>query len=695
MQKAKTGAKKSRAASAGNERADLGASAAVQGHSLPMAVGPKAPPVPSDMDDGLIATPSSPYCWMESGMVLLDDRQTIVTANADFAGFFGMRPEAMAGQSFSALLNQAFPGWSDDWIGLWNGGEMFGRINVCGGQNRPGQWFQAEFIRAPGQSCVRIGSILPPAGVLAESALDEHLSSPASQRQMMMRLLQAETQLDTLVNRWPGVIFSQRPDCTFHFISPKIEELTGVPVVLWKRSPDQFWRIVHESDVDELKQQMKRAMRSPNGVSSTFRIRHAKTGQVAYIMEHRHAIVSGNGLLLGYEGVWLDVTRQTIAENRLSSAAWKETLAVVTMGLAHDFSNIMAGIHSLSETYLSQIEQEHPFREGLTLIRQHSMLASQLVQRIIQLHHGKTGERNYHSLNEIIRDVIDLAIKILSRRVQVELALSEEALPLYVDAVEFRQVILNLTLNASDAMPNGGKLVFRTALIQQMPSHAIMAGTPPKFPAICLTVRDTGTGISPSHLKSIFDPFFTTKAVNKGSGLGLYNARLFVEKHQGSISVESTEGQGTAFHIWLPQADFSEAERGLAPAEGRRQSLLLVGQSSEFMDGTTEFLRVRGYHVVTAHHREEILEVLDLGHFQFEAIFLIVESSRNEWVDLLEAMRPKQRRLKVVLQIAGCNQDELSTQLLAQADTILGPGSSEQDILEKLSALLSESGMRL
>ena len=146
---------------------------------------------------------------------------------------------------------------------------------------------------------------------------------------------------------------------------------------------------------------------------------------MAYILEHRHPTVSQNGLLLGYEVVWLDVTRQTIAEKRLSTAAWKETLAVLTLGMAHDFRNIMAGIHSLSESYLSQVEESHPFQEGLSLIQKNSLQASQLVQRMINLHLGQTGERNYHNLNEIATDLVELVSKILPRRIRVGTELAD------------------------------------------------------------------------------------------------------------------------------------------------------------------------------------------------------------------------------------------------------------------------------
>jgi signal transduction histidine kinase len=277
-------------------------------------------------------------------------------------------------------------------------------------------------------------------------------------------------------------------------------------------------------------------------------------------MEHRQPHVSRGGLLLGYEGVWLDVTRQTIAERRLSSAAWKETLSVLTMGLAHDFGNVMAGIHALSESFLDQVGDGHEFNEGLTLIKKNAQQASQLVHRIINLHQGRTGESNYHNLNEITTDLADLVRKIIPRRMELAVELAAEALPVYVDAVELRQVVINLVLNAIDAMPPAGRLVLRTSGFVTLPPLESFQGALPRVPAACLSVQDNGCGIKPRHLASIFDAFFTTKPVNKGSGLGLYNARLFIDKHRGAITVDTKEGEGSSFHLWLPQADFTEAE---------------------------------------------------------------------------------------------------------------------------------------
>jgi signal transduction histidine kinase len=263
------------------------------------------------------------------------------------------------------------------------------------------------------------------------------------------------------------------------------------------------------------------------------------------------------------------ITRQTIAERRLLNMSWRENLGILTMGLAHDFCNMMTGIVGLSETFEGNVEMDSAVRSGLGLIRETAMQASQLAHRIRQLHQGLPGEKSYYDLNESVRGFIDLLQKVLPRRVRVLTDLASGQLPLYVDPVELQQVIINLALNAADAMPEGGQLTFRTRRHEQVPATQNLQGSRPRGPVISLSVRDTGTGIPARFLGSIFDPFFTTKPMGKGSGLGLYNARLFVEKHGSAISVETQEGAGSTFHLWFTEADFTQEQEVSVPQRAK------------------------------------------------------------------------------------------------------------------------------
>ena len=637
--------------------------------------------------------------WLENAWAVLDAEGIILEATGPLCAWLGLPTPVPTGLRLWTLLGERCPEAQATLAPLASRADSFAAESLClgGDPEHASRWYHLERVRHGTSTFVRVASILPPRTELSEASWDAHLGTDAARREMFVRLLRAEARQERMIEHWPGVIFSQRADGSFEFVSPQIESLTGVPVSQWSRQSQWLWQVVHEADVADLQLQMQHAARTGRPVTSTFRVRHLQSGRVSYVLEHRHPILSHGGLLFGYEGVWLDITRQTIAEKRLSSAAWKETLAVLTMGLAHDFGNIMAGIHSLSESFLEQLEEAHPFREGLSLIKKNSLQASQLVHRIINLHVGKTGDRNYHDLNEILEELHDLVRKILPRRIQLEVVRANGQLPLYVDAFEFRQTIINLTLNAADAMPETGRLRLTTSRHTSWPAPEHVHGVRPRMPCVCLSVQDSGVGIRTRHLDSIFDPFFTTKSANKGSGLGLYNARLFAEKHQGALSVESVEGEGSTFHLWLPEADFTEGERLESPVATstpapRRLSLLLVSPPGRRLDDTAELLRTKGYHVVTATQYDAALALLRAEDCICSGMVVLMEADDAPLTSFLSTVRRQHPLLKVILRPVGRDDDDFRSGLLKHADVAVSSLARDEDFLEQIRNVLQAEG---
>jgi signal transduction histidine kinase len=626
--------------------------------------------------------------WLNLGVAVINQSLNIQQINDELVKWLGRTKSDWVGCNFINALASKCSGWSDPLTKFFQKREDFDSINLINEINGKSYHYILSSTWSNDSCFITIRSTLPPRLELEEEGLDSHLRTEESKCELFRRLLRAESQIEILMQSWPGIIFSQRPDFTFHHVSPRIEQLTGIPLNEWRHNPQAFWSVIHEVDAEDLRRQLAKISKTTE-LSNTWRIRNFQTGKISYVLEQRKVITSSSGLIIGFEGAWLDITRQTIAEKRLSYAAWKETLAVITTGLAHDFSNIMAGIHSLSESFLSQIDQDHPFREGLNLIRKHSLQASQLIHRIINLHKGKIGERSYHDFNEIVKEAVDLVSKIIPRTVKLEYELLTEAVPVFVDPVEANHTIINLSLNAIEAMPKGGTLKFRTFIQHtnhELPFHV---GKLTRFPAVCLEITDTGNGIKESQLKAIFDPFFTTKSVNKGSGLGLYNARLFAEKHQGAISVVSTEGKGSTFGIWVPQANFSEAERSQAASYGKRHTLMLIGDAGEHLDGLAEFLRTVGYYVVVAASDEIAKETLISGEYLFNGVFVVIESKDKTFSNIIDHITSNNNNIRSIIQIRGVNQDEIDPKLIERVDLVLPPEAPFELIQRKLERLLS------
>ena len=626
--------------------------------------------------------------WLDGGAVVLDKDGKIISVNDSLAMWCEATPGELAGQSLAKLFGQRDAAWESAICDFLAHSATFDRLELPGSGNGTLGRLGMEICRQGDVQFVRIESVLPPARELEELFPEPGWSRIAVSR-AFQRVVRAEAQLENLSHRWPGIIFSQRPDFSFAFVSPKIQELTGISAQDWRRNSKHFWDVIHESDAEQLTTRLRDGLRSPGEMTSTFRIRHIETGRVTYLWEHRQPVRSSNGLLLGYEGIWLDITRQTIAERRLLNMSWKENLGTLTIGLAHDFCNIMTGIIALSETYEAALEENSSLRQGLNMIRTTAMQASQLSTRLRQLHQGSPGEKNYHDLNEIVASITDVLQKVLPRRARIQVQLASGQLPIYVDAFELRQVIVNLAMNAADAMPAGGDLVFRTSFHQELPEAPNMQGAVPAVPVVCLSVNDTGVGIPQRMLNSIFDPFFTTKPLGKGSGLGLYNTRLFAEKHGAAISVESMERKGTSFHLWLPAANFTEAESVQPAARPARQTLLALGPAGDVLNQTIACLRESGFYVVPTSSETEALEILNSPSFQFTGLLSICTNGFREPASLCERIFNEKISLKTFC-LLGCNQDEIDGDFLSKTDVVIPLQTPSSELVARLKAALEK-----
>lgn len=399
-------------------------------------------------------------------------------------------------------------------------------------------------------------------GVSSSAGLAELQQDPANFARIFLRLRTVEARLDQMLSLFPGVVFHQKPDFSFGFIGPGFETLLGLDPQPLARNGQPLLRLIHEQDERAFHAELERSVSPERPLSLVYRVLNPQTGAYVYLLDIRKAVRSPSGLLLGYEGIWLDITRQKIAEDRLSSRSWKESLSTLTRGLLQDFGSALTGIFSLSELYHSTLPVRHPLRDGLALIRENAAEAQRLVRMILDLNSDTTGERNYLNLGRLVRDQLDLLKLVLPRGTQLTGPGEDGAWPVHLDETAFRQTLVNLAMNARDALRGPGDI--RIALRALAPGEAIGATSVPSpapltVPGVELTFSDNGVGILPAHLERIFDPFFTTKENARGAGLGLYHARLFAQDCGGSIAVSSTPGAGTTFHLILPLADLERA----------------------------------------------------------------------------------------------------------------------------------------
>lgn len=244
-------------------------------------------------------------------------------------------------------------------------------------------------------------------------------------------------------------------------------------------------------------------------------------------------------------------------EQRVTAAAWNEALSAISTGLAHDTNNCLTGILSMSDACLSQIDSEHPMHESLDLVKQSAHRASQLIQQLMRVHHEKTGERTYEDLNLITADTVELLKRVLRRQIDLNTQLETAPLPVWVDAVELKRVIILLALNAAQAMPTKGKIAFQTLVHHSPPAPSDFHGILPRAPVVCLMIAAEAATAAVVKVASLLDPFTHAESATMEMAWRLHLAKQFVEKHGGAISAESLRGQGV-FTLWLPQSDLTE-----------------------------------------------------------------------------------------------------------------------------------------
>jgi two-component system cell cycle sensor histidine kinase/response regulator CckA len=298
-------------------------------------------------------------------------------------------------------------------------------------------------------------------------------------------------------------------------------------------------------------------------------------------------------------------------EAQLRQAQKLESIGRLAGGVAHDFNNHLTVINGYGAMLQEQFPADHPAREALDEIVAAGNRAAALTQQLLAFSRKQVTQPRPIKLNEVVEDAAKMLRRLIGEDVEIAISLDPAPATIMADRGQINQVLMNLAVNARDAMPNGGRLAIETATANVNAAHAALhAGARPGRFAV-LSVSDSGTGMSPDTLQKIFEPFFTTKRTGEGTGLGLAIVYGIVRGHGGWIGVYSELGKGTSFHIYIPQADVAaETAADAAPAVSElrgSETLLVVEDQPEVLHLAMAVLRDKGYRVIEASTAEQAL----------------------------------------------------------------------------------------
>jgi len=326
-------------------------------------------------------------------------------------------------------------------------------------------------------------------------------------------------------------------------------------------------------------------------------------------------IFDGDGNFLGYRGAGRDITEFTAMAAQLVQSQKMEAVGQLTGGIAHDFNNIL-GIIMGNLQLLQRKAGDNP--EVMKFARQAlkgTERGADITKKLLSFSHQAPRNTEQVAANNLVAGMEDLIAKSLTAAVEVETVLASELWPAEINPGDLQDAVLNLCLNARDAMPDGGKLVIETANKVLDNNFVRLHPTAKAGEFVVISVTDNGTGMSAEVKEKLFEPFFTTKTFGKGSGLGLSMVHGFVERSGGNIQVYSEVGTGTTFHIFLPRAgeETKETETGSdhpANLPGGEETILIVDDEEVLRKVATAFLNGLGYKTLTAGNGEEALQVL-------------------------------------------------------------------------------------
>ena len=345
-----------------------------------------------------------------------------------------------------------------------------------------------------------------------------------------------------------------------------------------------------------------------------------------------------------------NISERKLLEGQLRQVQKMEGIGTLAGGIAHDFNNILAVINGYAELCVLNSSDPAVIQKSVREIKRAAERATGLVRQILTFSRKAEVHVASLNLNQHVRDLIALLAETFPRNITFQFALDESLAPLLADQNQLQQIVLNLCVNARDAMPGGGTITLAT---QRLEGEAVPGAMLRRHPCACLKVSDTGTGM-PAHVRErIFEPFFTTKGVNKGTGLGLAVVYGIVASHEGCIDVESTVGQGTTFRVCLP---FADALAPAAPAAAKTgdfpsgtESILVVDDEAPLRQLLETSLSRKGYTVTTAGDGLEAIDLLGRGEKKFDVILLDLNMPGATGIEVLKVLKITQPDTKVLV----------------------------------------------
>ena len=485
------------------------------------------------------------------------------------------------------------------------------RIRVATAEGKGLPLIEEKFVRVDGITIdVEVSSI--PFKYQGRAGAQVVIRDITERKRAEEALRQSEERYRSLVYSARDAIFTLSPEGLITSLNPAFETITGWRCEEWiGRS---FTSIIHPDDHPIALQNFKRMMQGEMVPVHELRIKTKKETHVSG--EFTITPQRLRDRVVGLIGIARDITERKKLEENLRQAQKMESLGTLAGGIAHDFNNILAIILGHASLHKRHESTPEKFSQSIEAIISATNRGAGLVRQLLTFARKADTLVEPIELNATIEDLLKLLHETFPKTVLIETDMAHDLPPINGDSTQINQVLINLCVNARDAMPAGGKLTISTGLVSRSTLRQ-------RFPDAAahlyeqIDVSDTGFGMDESTRTRIFEPFFTTKERGKGVGLGLAVVFGIISSHNGFIYVDSARGKGTVFHLLFPVPERVVAELQLQDAltsnvEGGNETILLVEDEELLRDAAKEILSSSGYTVLTAGDGEEATQIYSL-----------------------------------------------------------------------------------
>ncbi|MBT9537704.1 MAG: PAS domain S-box protein [Nitrospirae bacterium] len=375
----------------------------------------------------------------------------------------------------------------------------------------------------------------------------------------------------------------------------------------------------------------------------------SRDGTEKSIADSGAPIIDKDGKIIGTVLVFRDVTERRKMEAQLLRSQRIEAVGSLASGIAHDFNNLLSAIMGYSEIMLEMAKEGDPFYKPANIIYNAAERGTELVKGMLTITQRKKIETKPVDINEAIKNSIEILRRTIPGNIEIITKL-EEGVPLIMaNSTQIQQVIMNLSINARDAMPDGGILTIETAVVGEG-NGAVNGIHAEEGGFVNLSVSDTGLGMDEDTKRKIFDPFFTTKEAGKGTGLGLYTVHLITSNHRGYINLYSEPNKGTRFSIYLPITKVVDIEEPLK-AEGLTGSgtILVIDDDARIRELCMDILKPLGYRVLLAGDGSEGIDIFKTMKDEISLVITDIIMPKIGGSEVFQALRTIKPDAKVML----------------------------------------------